>query len=154
MIDKKDFMKLSQKAWYFNGKGYAARGQRIGPRKFNKTLCIYMHREILNAPEGVEVDHINGNKLDNRRFNLRLATRSQNNTNQPKQKKLNCSSRFKGVHWSNPHQAWRVRISFNHKCFEVGLFNSEMAAAMAYDLWVKDIQDDFAVLNFPDAIRG
>src|SRR3990167_6376904 len=73
LIDKKDFMKLSQKDYYFNGKGYAARGQRIGPRKFNKTLCIYMHREILNAPEGVEVDHINGNKLDNRRFNLRLA---------------------------------------------------------------------------------
>lgn len=154
LIDKADFQLVKQWKWSYLAGGYAMRKSRYGPRKLGKYYCIYLHRFLLNAPKGIDVDHINGNKLDNRRSNLRLASRSQNFANQPKQKKLNCTSQFKGIYWDKTLKFWRVRIHFRHKKFEIGLFKNEIAAAMAYDIWVKDIQGEFAIFNFSSVIRN
>ncbi|SRR5713101_4575271 len=78
VVDDDDFERLAQWRWQYDC-GYASRRERITPygtaRKYRK---IYMHREILNPPKGMDTDHENGNRLDNRRANLRLATRAEN----------------------------------------------------------------------------
>lgn len=98
VVDEADYGLLSQYNWFFNKIGYAVKNE---PREKGKKNCrkTYMHRFILSVLSGNEVDHINGNTLDNRRCNLRLATKSQNAMN-VKRKKIDCTSKYKGVHWS------------------------------------------------------
>src|SRR5687768_11145590 len=81
-VDDADFDHLNQWKWHFSHYGYARRttSSRFGRQKF-----IFMHREIMQAPDGMDVDHINCNKLDNRRQNLRLCTRADNLRNRNKQ---------------------------------------------------------------------
>lgn len=78
LVDDADYAELSQHKWFVDHYGYAVRNF---PRSLCKTRDIRMHRVILNAPDGMTVDHINGNRLDNRRCNLRLATDAQNKCN-------------------------------------------------------------------------
>lgn len=89
-----------------------------------------MHRIIIAAPSGVEVDHINGNGLDNRRCNLRPATSSQQNMNT--RKRSDNSSGFKGVSWHTKAGKWRAVISANRKVLHLGYFESPDAAYEAY----------------------
>ena len=107
-----------------------------------------MHREILNAPAGVLVDHINHNGLDNRKANLRLATRAQNCWNRKKPKMRKCASRFKGVGWHKGNKKWVSRIRFNGRRISIGYFNDEVEAAKSYDEAAKKYHGEFAVLNF------
>lgn len=74
-VDDDDFLALSNYHWSFDGNGGAFRWD--GTRK----KCVKLHRVLLNAPQGMCVDHINGNRLDNRKSNLRLCTYSQNSAN-------------------------------------------------------------------------
>jgi hypothetical protein len=102
-----------------------------------------LHRLILDAPKGVEVDHRNGNGLDNRRSNLRLATRSQNRANV--RAVVNGSSRYKGV--TRHKGAWQADIANNY----IGRFSTEEAAARAYDAEaLARYGPEWACLNFPE----
>jgi len=85
IVDIEDYEWLSEHKWFAkktksasepNGQYYAARSQRT--KKSNAVKTIYMHREIMNCPDGKEVDHANNNKLDNRRENLRVCTKQEN----------------------------------------------------------------------------
>jgi hypothetical protein len=80
-----------------------------------------MHRELLSAPAGLEVDHINGDKLDNRRANLRLATIGQNRQNAARRK--DNTSGVKGVSWKRGENKWRARIVVDGKERHLGLFD-------------------------------
>lgn len=121
-------------------KFYAARrGEGHGPTKL-------LHREILNAPAGTEVDHVNGNSLDNRRINLRRATRLENSQNTAKLP--GCSSRFKGVTWHKHREKWMAQIKINGGKRYLGYFSSEDAAAKAYDSVARVEFGEFARLNF------
>ena len=82
MVDDDDFEELSKHKWWVGSGGYAAREVSLGT-KDGKHLrkTVLMHRQILKAPDGMDVDHANHNKLDNRKSNIRLATRSQNKAN-------------------------------------------------------------------------
>lgn len=82
--------------------------------------CVRFHRLIMDAPMGLDVDHINRNTLDNRKSNLRIATRTQNlhNTDAPKHNK----SGHKGVCWYPPYNKWRAYISLNRKMQTLGYF--------------------------------
>ena len=90
---------------------------------------VYMHREIIGAPDGASVDHINGNGLDNRRCNLRLVTARENNINAAK--RASCSSRYRGVDWCKSARAWRARVWVDGKERLVGYYTTEEEAAEA-----------------------
>ncbi len=107
---------------------------------------IYMHRLITNAPYGLLVDHINGDCLDNRKANLRLATNAQNNYNK---RPLNSFSKYKGVFFIRKEKRWTATIGLNHKKIYLGNFKDEIKAAKAYDTAAKKYYGQFAYLNFP-----
>lgn len=108
-----------------------------------KTLRL--SRLILNAPDGTHVDHKNGDTLDNRRENLRIATPQQNQANS--QKHIKKSSIYKGVSWHKDACKWRVYIVFNRKQEALGLFSDELEAARAYDKRAEELFGEFARLN-------
>ena len=108
---------------------------------------ILMHRLILDAPEDMEVDHIDGNGLNNRRSNLRLATKSQNAINR-RVNRPNKSSRFRGVCWNRKSERWQASIRTKGKSVYLGLFEREEDAAAAYDEFAAKEFGEFAVLNF------
>jgi len=107
-----------------------------------------MHREIIGAPHGQPVDHLDGNGLNNCRSNLRLANQSQNLANR-------CitphSSRYKGVFFNRQpatHRSpWWARIKYHGKNIHIGVFKSEWEAAIAYNEHALRLQGDFARLN-------
>jgi len=107
-----------------------------------------MHREMMNAPAGMLVDHRNGDNLDNRRSNLRLATPTENSCN--RRKKTGGSSRYKGVTFNRRSGKWFARIRIHGKCIFLGTFESEVEAARAYDAAAKKYHGEFACLNFPE----
>lgn len=133
LVDDADYAWLLQQRWRFRS-GYA---------RSDKTS---MHRLIMNAPRDMEVDHINGDTLDNRRKNLRLATVKQNRMNRSKHKIT--SSQYKGVSWEKRSSKWRARIKLNRKFIYLGIFASEIDAANAYDKAAHIYHGEFARANF------
>jgi HNH endonuclease/AP2 domain len=109
---------------------------------------IPLHREILNAPTGSIVDHINGDTLDNRKENLRLCTSTENTRNQRLVKRN--TSGYKGVSWHKHQKKWIVRIRVNRKLIHLGYYKELIAAAKAYDVAARFYFKEFANLNFKD----
>lgn len=106
----------------------------------------YLHRAIMSASKGQEVDHINGDGLDNSRGNLRVATRSQNCANR---RSYNPKSGFRGVYPQSFGVTWRARIMVNKKFINGGNFSTPEEAARRYDELALENFGEFAVLNFP-----
>jgi hypothetical protein len=102
---------------------------------------LIMHRLIMDAPKGLEVDHINGNPLDNRRCNLRLCTQAQNTRNH-KIRKDN-SSGFPGVSFYKQRNKWRACINLNYRSKFLGYFNSAQDASLAYRCAAKKLFGEF-----------
>jgi hypothetical protein len=121
--------------------------RRIGVKKYKSVL---LHREIMNAPKGIDVDHRFGNGLDNRKRHLRLATESQNSRNRRPSK--NGSSKYLGVCWDKQKSRWYAAICHDYKVKYIGRFDSEIDAALAYDEQALLIGGEFARLNFPDRV--
>jgi hypothetical protein len=109
-----------------------------------------MHRELIEVPAGMVVDHINRNSLDNRKSNLRAATAAQNMWNRCKEKKAKATSIYKGVGWARQRKCWRAEIWANGRRMSLGHFKSEVDAAKAYDRAARKYHGQFAVLNFED----
>lgn len=142
VVDDADYKKLAQFKWYavgHRGKGYAA---RYG----GKPQHIRLHRELLLAPENMEVDHINGDRLDNRRANLRLATRSENGRNRLKFN-YPTHSEYKGVTWHSRDKRWQSTIVVDGSHIHLGYFNTEREAALAYNKAAKQHFAEYANLN-------
>lgn len=154
LVDDEDYAELANHKWNATAYGYATRTHhdRFAPGLY-RAYCVFMHRQIMNAPRGLEVDHVNGDTLDNRRENLRLCTRSENMRNRRKQRaagRATPSSRYKGVAWSKNCRNWTAKIKRNGKTESLGSFPEERQAALAYDCRARQIFGDFARLNFPD----
>jgi hypothetical protein len=128
IVDDDDFERLSQWKWFYHHEGYAVRNMTIAS---GKQKIILMHREILGTPNGMDSDHINGNKLDNRRINLRICTTSQNLANQDIRSD-NISGR-KGVCWDEHNRKWRAYIMTNCKQKNLGRFADIEDATKAYE---------------------
>jgi len=146
LVDNDDYNKLIKYKWFASSeKGrstiYALRQTKIS----GSQRCLSMHRAILNAPKGVQVDHINHNGLDNRRANLRLCTRQQNQFNRKMQTKH--SSSWKGVRWVKERHKWRSEIQYNTRTIHIGYFDSEIQAAKAYNKKAKKLFGEFANIN-------
>jgi hypothetical protein len=149
ILDQQDYYRLGNLKW-----GVCGHDEHIYGGRFIKTTksagikLIYLHREIMNAPANLLVDHINSDTLDNRRANLRLATHSQNSCNRPK--KSNTSSRFIGVSFLKQRKRWRAAIRHHGKRIWLGYFDSEIEAGKAYDEAARKYHGEFARLNFPE----
>ena len=117
-----------------------------GGRYATRTSCgktIYLHREILCAAPGEFVDHINRDKLDNRRANLRIATRSQNNIN----RLTTMPHGFRGV--EKHGRKYRATITVNNRSIRSKVKATAIEAAAEYDQLAIQHQGGFAILNFP-----
>lgn len=130
LVDDEDFGVVSARKWYLHGQGYAA----CTP---DKNGCSLLHRLVFGATTGQEIDHINGDKLDCRRSNLRSVTRSQNNQNRPKGAQVNNRLGVRGVSMQ-PHRwppQYFVRVQHKgkvtHRC---GFRSLEEAADAAREL--------------------
>lgn len=114
---------------------------------FNDQKQLLLHRWLLNVTDpAVQVDHKNGNPLDNRRENLRPATRAQNNMNARK-RAGSTSSRYKGVSWYRPGSKWRACIQVDHKQVSLGYYDDEISAAEAYNSAALSLFGEFARVN-------
>ncbi len=146
-IDEEDFPKVSARRWYVvqpdGKKSYAMSRGRDG-----KT--VYLHRLVMDVGPGEEIDHKNGDGLDNRKHNLRIATRQQNCANTPPQPSN--TSGFKGVYWRKERRSWVALIQVNRRQRYIGSFRSKEDAARAYDRVAHDVFGEFAYLNFPDPV--
>lgn len=138
-VSDEDYEYLNQWNWYCSSYGYAYR--KIGNQN------LFLHREVLKPKAGEYSDHINGIKLDNQRTNLRLCTYQENLRNKPK-RVGSFSSKYKGVSWSKRWNTWRAYVYDKGKSIWIGNFDNEVYAAMAYDLWAKDLYGKFAKTNF------
>jgi len=142
IVDDEYFAYLMQWKWYFN-RGYAVRNVSVCN---NMRGQIYMHRFINKTPPELLTDHMNMDTLDNRKHNLRNATRGQNKRNSGKQK--NNKSGFKGVSWNDHSNKWLVYISCGGKRVNLGSFNDPIDAAETYDIAAYHLHGEFAKLNF------
>ncbi len=138
-VDAADYEWLNQWHWFVLN-GYAARHE--------KGKVILMHRQIMQPPKGKVVDHINGNKFDNTRANMRNVTQRQNIYNRGK--RVGAGSIYKGVSYDKSRGNWRVMLYFDGKHFFLGSFDTEVEAARAYDRQAVEFFKECAWLNFPE----
>lgn len=123
IVDDGDYDYLDQWKWHMGNKGYAMRSQHIKNLKIDgkyKHKNILMHHLLIEIPKGKACDHINRDKLDNRRSNLRCVTRLQNQHNM---KVFNTNtSGHAGVSWVKKEKKWRARIVVNYREIALGTF--------------------------------
>src|SRR5437667_7176359 len=129
LVSVQDFDLLSKYSWQQNEKGYAQCSEKIK----NSRL---MHRIIMEPEMNKIVDHINHNRLDNRRENLRIITKPQNNQNRLKNKLKITTSKYKGVSYSKRYKKFRTTIKYNNKQKDIGIYEKEEEATKAYDIHV------------------
>lgn len=139
LVDAADYEWLNQYQWHLCGGGYAARCE--------KNKRILMHREIMNPPKGMVVDHIDANRANNCRANLRVCTPGENQRNQRKQR--GSASQYKGVGYLKNCKRCHAKLVFKGEPVWLGHFNSEPEAARAYDRKAVELFGEFARLNFP-----
>jgi hypothetical protein len=146
LVDDSDFSMFNFFSWSSDGHGY---GQAHVPKSGkNCQETILAHHLILESAKDKVIDHINGDKLDCRRENLRLVTQSQNLTNSKKRK--NAFSKYKGVSWYKRDKNWSAYFHIDYKKIHIGYFKSEIEAAEAYDLKAKQFFGQYARLNFAE----
>lgn len=144
-LDDADFDRITARRWQIHysksGKPYVRRS--VYPR--SKPASILIHREVFGEiPVGLCIDHINGDPLDNRRCNLRLATQSQNCANRSKYRG---TSGFKGVSQANHRTKWVATIFVNGKRIHLGCFDNPQDAAHVYDVAAIRHFGEFAYTN-------
>lgn len=141
IVDEEDWEELSQLTWHRGDRDYVVHTVGLD----GETKVLLMHRVVARAPHDVLIDHENGNRLDNRKQNLRDATFRQNAQNRAP---VN-GKRFKGIF--KFREGWKARIKYEGQNIYLGLFPSEEIAARAYDYAARRLFGEFARLNFPDA---
>lgn len=128
LVDDEDFERINQHKWYAQKREHTFYAVRKLSRENGKQERVYMHREVMSVPKGVEIDHRFGDGLDNRKENLRRASRQQNACNQGLRK--DNTSGLKGV--SRFRSRWRADIRHGNKKIYLGLFATDAEASQAY----------------------
>jgi hypothetical protein len=135
-VSREDYAWLASRRWRLDREGGYVLGCHNG-------TVEYLHRLITNAPRGKQVDHINGDTLDNRRSNLRVCSHMENQRNQHA---VRGASVYKGV--SKHRTKWQAQIRVNKKCIRLGCFATQQEAAVAYDDAARTHFGEFAKTNF------
>jgi HNH endonuclease/AP2 domain len=146
LIDAEDWPRISGIKWSVSSDG----GTRMYVSTRIEGKKNYLHRVLLKAPPGKRVDHRNGDSLDNRKENLRLASHQQNMFNRRKShtfKGKPTASTFKGVTWERSRGRYKARIKKNGIYHYLGLFDNPRKAALAYDHAALDMFGEFAHTN-------
>lgn len=139
IVDFEDYERImAMGKWHYTHKGYASKRKDMNGHSF-------MHRVIMNAPKNAQVDHIWGNRLDNRKENLRICTNSQNQYNSRIQK--NNKSGYKGVSWHKKNKKWKAKIQLSGRDIHLGYFICPIEAAKAYNKSAIENYGEFAWLN-------
>lgn len=145
LVDDEDYDTVSKEKWHSKEKrGVLYVAGRVVVNE--EQVYTYIHRVIMSASLDEFVDHIDGNPLNNQRYNLRICTRSENMMNREKRK--TGSSKHKGVVFNKSAGKWTARVALNNKRIFLGYFVSEIEAAKAYDIKAKELHGEFAKLNF------
>lgn len=134
VIDLEDYQIVETRLWSANVYGYA-----------QTTRGELLHISIMGRRDGLVVDHINRDRLDNRRSNLRLCTRAENVVNAAKPKTN--TSGFKGVTWDSIRGKWKAQVYYRGKNVFLGRFDSATDAAIAYDKWASELHGSFLATN-------
>ena len=137
LVDDADYEVLSKYLWRLSN-GYPTTSIR----------STRMHRFLMNPPAGLVVDHINGDRLDNRRSNLRVCTHRDNLRNRVTRR--DNESGFKGVSRVRPGGRWKARIRIDERCLHLGVFDTPLEAARCYNEAAQLHYGEFANLNHLD----
>jgi len=143
LVDDLDFDKVKNKSWHGQCR---SKGEMIYALDGHRNL---MHQVLLGKKDGLIIDHINGNGLDNRRKNLRFCTKKENSRNNQRRKDF-FSSKYKGVYkktYKSGKVSWSVGITVNNKDIYLGTFENEEHAGYAYNLAAKKYFKEYASLN-------
>lgn len=150
LVDDSDFEAVNEFKWfaYRNGETfYAARSVK---KPDGQWVRQDLHRFLMpGAPD--EVDHKDGDGLNNQRENLRPATHQQNMQGF-RRKRPGATSKFRGVYWNKSHGKWQAQIRVKGALIHLGLFTSETEAGRAYDVAAQEHFGEFASLNFPSSL--
>lgn len=149
LIDPEDLLELWNYKWTYRPRkdglgGYAVHNFTVEGQSYS----IPMHRFLLDVPEGMIVDHRDGNGLNNRRSNLRICTPAENSRN----RRPHLGRKYKGVYRRG--NSYFASICVNGKSIYLGTFEHDEAAASAYDRAAKIYHGDFAYFNFPTSIAS
>ncbi len=145
LIDEEDYDFVAFKQWYIQSEGYVCHRDHTGTH--------YLHRFLMRPPDGLQVDHINGDKLDNRRCNLRLCTNQQNSWNIKNNRKKK-TSLYRGVYWYERDSRWVANLCLNYKTIYLGRFDNELEAAQAYDTAVTMFRGEYASPNLVEQLEA
>ncbi len=143
LVDPEDYPLVRGISWAAERKKRSRTAYVVKSTRRPKNL--YLHRLLFDVPVGMEIDHVSGDGLDNRRKNLRLATHSQNCQNNLGKRRR--SSRFKGVCWDRGRARWMASIQAGERHINLGRYATEEAAAAAYDCAARELHGDFARVN-------
>lgn len=148
IIDIADVPLIENHTWCVVKRGRSLHAMRgVRPSQGRSYESIYLHRAILDIKDTViQVDHIDGNGLNNRRANLRPCSIEENVRN--KRSRLNSSSEYVGVYWNKIMGIWGAQIACKNKTTHLGFFKDAKIAAIAYDIEALKNYGEFARTNF------
>jgi hypothetical protein len=145
LVDDEWFEYLNQWKWYAR-KSHNQNTFYVLRNKYKPFhVTIFMHNLIMSPPNGLEVDHKDGNGLNNQRQNLRVCTSTKNKFNKGKYRTN--KSGYKGVSWYPKYGKWQAQIQANKKKMNLGYFTDKIEAALAYNKAALKHHGEFARLN-------
>ena len=153
VVDPEDYYRYGHMKWCLGAhrtKAYAICGVK---QKDGSIRTAGLHRIIKKPGKGRVADHWNNNSLDNRKSNLRSATRAQNCCNRPKSR-FKKTSKYVGVSYEKGQNRWAVKLRYKGKRYWGGGYKTEIEAAKAHDKIAKKYQGEYAKLNFPPKDSG
>ena len=154
-IDPEDFGRIFDYRWCEDRYGYVYCNKGLD-KTTGKQKTIRLHRLIMDAAPGTVIDHRDGDRKNNRKYNLRFCSHTQNRVNKGKPRHSNPTSIYKGVLFKKDKKRtkpWFVSIRINKKARCVGYYKTEIEAAIAYDLAATEHYGEFANLNFPVNVK-